>query len=305
MRLGTLLERAVLDWASQDLGKLRRNCERVVAGVPLGSHIDAITANGDPVEAKTSGLLGPTRERWGDEGTDDVPERVIIQSHVHMLATGRQRCYVPALLGGRGFVMFVVPFSNELGDALVRTAVAFWTDHVLSVIPPTGQAPTLEALERRNRVPDKIVAVPPKVLEQYGAWQKYHKNVGEVVDALKAQLLASLGDAEMGDGGDAGSFTYLEYERRSIDTKALRKAEPETAERYERVTKYRMLKLRLPEKENDDGGNRTGQIAGQPARYALGPPDGPFDPGRAPEALDAGSAGKDGAGGGVKDPTAV
>jgi len=90
---GNVFEKGILDDAERILGKLDRGPEghgvEVVAdiGVPIGSFIDAIVVapkiegvcEGDPVEAKTAGLYGPLVEEWGEDGTDEVPDRIIIQ----------------------------------------------------------------------------------------------------------------------------------------------------------------------------------------------------------------------------------
>jgi len=106
MALGTLLETGVLDFAGSVLGPIRRNQFRKHPSLPIGGHLDAIrVGTNEPVEAKTAGLLGPLREPWGDEGTDHVPDRILIQVHTQCLALAPvevERAYVAALLGGQG-----------------------------------------------------------------------------------------------------------------------------------------------------------------------------------------------------------
>jgi hypothetical protein len=91
---GKLLEPAVLQWAELQIGKLTRNQYRSAKdqGLPIGCNIDGILfETGDPVEAKTSGLYGNTNDVYGEPNTDQVPDHVIIQSHGHMIATGKDR----------------------------------------------------------------------------------------------------------------------------------------------------------------------------------------------------------------------
>ena len=117
MEAGTYLEIALLVWAASILGPLRKNPHRVHRSLPLGAHLDAIViADGTPVEAKTSGIMGPLPPGWGDEDTEEVPEFVTVQCHVHMIVTKRTICHVPALLGGRGFCMFHVNYNEEFGE---------------------------------------------------------------------------------------------------------------------------------------------------------------------------------------------
>jgi len=126
MEAGTLFEDGILKFAEKKLGKIIRNQYRTAEGFPICSNIDAIVVDsGEPVEAKTAGLFYNLSEDWGDEGTDAVPDNVIIQSHVHMLCTDRELCHISTFLGGRGFNLFRVNWDKEIMDIIRDKSIEF------------------------------------------------------------------------------------------------------------------------------------------------------------------------------------
>lgn len=217
---GNRFEDGVLDYAEDKLGPLTRNVERKVPDTPIMAHIDAIiNSNDEPVEGKTTGLFGPVVERWGDDGTDEVPNRVIIQCHVHMLATGRTVCHVPTFIGGRGFCMFEVPYNEILGDTIREEAVRFWTEHVETGEPPEGQSASLDILKRMRRVPEKIVEVDPQTVQAWLEAKQAAADAEKAQKAAEAVLLTAMGDAEAAICGELGAVTYFETHRKGYEVK--------------------------------------------------------------------------------------
>ena len=115
LEAGNILEPGVLKWAERELGPIRTQQEngdalfRKAMGFPLGSHPDGeIISNEEPVEGKTAGIFGPIIEQYGEPGTDALPLRIVTQCLVHLECWGKDICWVPVLLGGKGFVMYHV-----------------------------------------------------------------------------------------------------------------------------------------------------------------------------------------------------
>lgn len=217
MVAGTNFEDGVLRFAQQELGDLRRNVYRSFPAAYLGSNIDALLKKvGEPVEAKTAGLYGPLAEQWGEAGTDEVPERVIVQTHVHMICTDRPVCHVPAFIGGRGFQMYRVDRSDDLKAVILERATIFWERHVLRDVPPDDCIPSLDLVKRCRRQPNKTIFLPLSLRDQ---WEQAKAIEAEAVKnrkAAEAALLAAMGDAEAADFGDGGKvLTYMEQTRKS------------------------------------------------------------------------------------------
>ena len=112
MIAGKLIEPAVLAWAELRLGKLTPNQYRSAKnlGLPIGCNVDGIlNETGEPGRSqRLPGLYGPTDDVFGDEYTDEVPDRVIIQSHGHMLTTAKDVCWVLTFIAFRGLGVFGV-----------------------------------------------------------------------------------------------------------------------------------------------------------------------------------------------------
>ena len=210
---GTLLEPAVVAWAHQQLGGVIEGDWRVHENGINACSLDAMTLDGEPVEAKTSGIVGPgSPHQWGEPGTDEIPDYYLLQVHAQLLVTGAKRAFVPALIGGRGFVMYVVRSHQGLEDQIQRASEQFWTEHVEARIQP-DKTPKLETLKQLRREPESVVSIPDELVELYLAAKAEEKAAVAKAEAAQTQLLASLGVAEAGDYS-GGRVWYSEQTRK-------------------------------------------------------------------------------------------
>lgn len=210
---GTLLEPAVVAWAHQQLGGVVEGDWRVHENGINACSLDAMTLDGEPVEAKTSGIVGPGYpHQWGEPGTDEIPDYYLLQVHAQLLVTGAKRAFVPALIGGRGFVMYVVRSHQGLEDQIQRASEQFWTEHVEARIQP-DKTPKLETLKQLRREPESVVSIPDELVELYLAAKAEEKAAVAKAEAAQTQLLASLGVAEAGDYS-GGRVWYSEQTRK-------------------------------------------------------------------------------------------
>jgi len=263
---GQFFEGGVLDWAQKSLGYLHRNVKLAAADFHLHCNVDALTfETAEPVEAKTSGFLGPVYGEWGDEGTDQVPEHVIAQAHAHLLTLPEaQICHIPVFIQGRGFLMFRVNRDKELCEIIAEACLDFWVNHVEKDIPPENSAPSLAVVRRIRREPNKVVAVDAGSLLAWRSIRDEAKCWEQNKKGADAQLIAMLGDAECGTC-DVGHVTFYEQSREGIDTKRLRAERPDIWKEYQTETKFRVLRFKERKEENGaiedkrQGNNRTEQ----------------------------------------------
>lgn len=219
MYAGTVFEDGVLQYAEKQLGKLIRNQYRSAKNLPIGANIDAlIVESNEPVEAKTAGLYGPLNEEWGEDGTDQVPDRVLVQSHVHMLCVDKPVCHVAAFIGGRGFRLYQVPEDAEIKNIIAEKAIEFWDKHVKADIPPEDTVPSLAVVKRIRREPELIVPVPDAIVQRWQACRDAYLAAQKMKEAAEAELLAALGTAE-GGTCSMGTITYLETHRKGYEVK--------------------------------------------------------------------------------------
>jgi predicted phage-related endonuclease len=258
LKAGTMFEAGVLDWAEEQLGHLTRNVPAVLPDTPLMANIDAIVDGEarEPVEAKTAGLFGPLRnEWWGEEGSDQVPDRVIVQAHVHMLCRwnpggdysekreSARLCHVPAFIGGRGFAMFRVPFNHRLGETIVTRACEFWQQNVLADLPPTESHASLELVRKIIRVPQKVVGLDPQLVANWLAAKEAAAGTEKAAKSAQADLIAAMSDGEAGLCGELGAVTYYQSSRKSYTVK----------ESTYRTLRHCPNGIRLPDQKDKEG----------------------------------------------------
>ncbi len=197
MVAGQLLEPTVIAWAETKLGKIKRGGERRLKGTLLLVHLDGITGDGIPVEAKTAGICGGYPVGWGEPDTDEVPERIILQVHGQMMATNTDMVYVPALIGGKGFCMYHVKRDKEIIDMITERIEQF-EKRVRDNIPPEQIKISLDVARRIRRVPEKTTRITAKELvEQFEAYKETESEAKKEKERVQAQILAMMGDAEL------------------------------------------------------------------------------------------------------------
>lgn len=258
MELGTMLERGIMDMAESRLGKIKRSQPRRVEGTPILTNIDGIVSDtGVPVEVKTAGIVSeftPTHE-WGDQGTDAIPDPYIVQAHAHMMATDQGTCHIAAVIGGRGFCMFVVQYNSAIGDVIVRQCKEFWDMYVKRRVPPGDEwntmcAPTMDIAKRMRRVPKKIVPIDPKFLEAYDHAKALKAWLTKTEETIKCALLDQLGDAEASEVmPDDRQVTYFEQPTGGIDLKRFRRDHPKLAAEYANPATHRVMRTTTVRKE--------------------------------------------------------
>lgn len=278
--VGSFLESGVLQMAERETGWTvqRDSLVRHVEGTKLRPMLDG-WINGEtgvePVEAKTAGLLNPmgvNPDEWGASGTDHVPEKYIVQVHVQLMATGAEVGHLAALLSGVGFRLYTIRRNDDLVKLITRKADQFW-ECVESKREPQGEPPTMETLKAIRREPDSVVRMRgPEAIGMIEAWQLAARQAREAeaqAEEAKRTVIASLGDSESAwiqwhaedlprlaaaleipedKAAEKGKLTYLEQARPGIDVSALKRDLPDVYAKYEKVSRFRVLRL---SKSND------------------------------------------------------
>lgn len=248
--IGHMLEPGLLDWAEREIGSplSRRNALRVHPDGIVSCTYDALVV-GKPecVQAKTTGILNPLadKEEWGDAGTDQVPERVIMQVQAEMAVTNLRVAWVPVLIGGRGRFLYKVERHDNIIKEILGEAESFWRVNVEKGVPPAG-IPRLETLARVRRAEGKCVAVDDDLAELWLKLDAEAKAADDARDTVKAQILNAMGDGEVAIF-TRGQFTYKQQDgRTSIDGAALMRELPDVAAKFTKQGKpFRVLRTKL------------------------------------------------------------
>ena len=255
LEAGTVLEPGVLRWAEGELGPIRTQQEdgsalfRKAQGFPLGSHADGERiSNEEPVEGKTAGIFGPILEPYGEPGTDELPDRIIIQAHVHMLCWEKDICWVPVLLGGKGFVMYHVKWDDVIMGEIQDKSLDFWEEFVEKDIAPPDVMPSYPIAKRMKREPGKTVPLKAVLVLNWQNATESLKLAKDIKEAAEAEMLAALGDADRGEYGDGLFVTYYEQSKRYVTASELRDAYPDIYAQLEKISTFRVARIKKPKK---------------------------------------------------------
>lgn len=224
MEDGTYLEARLLDHAEKEwqLTPLERNVHKILDGFPIATNVDAVVIDtNEPVEAKTTGMNTRPSAEWGEAGTDQVPDNVIIQCQVHLACLNAAICHVPAWIFGRGKFLYYVPRNEDLIDLIKTESVKFWAC-VERDVPPENSLPTLSVLKLIRPQPKKTIIIPAEhnnLIISFDYLKQETKLANEKKNLVEAEVRALLGDAEIGEC-EVGILTNTIQNRKEYTVKA-------------------------------------------------------------------------------------
>jgi putative phage-type endonuclease len=149
------------------------------------------------LEVKTS-LSGWQDDKWGDEGTDQIPTHYLLQAMHYLFVTGCEVCPFGLLLAGPRFRRYQVRRDTEVIDMMVDAETAFWR-MVETRTPP--EATTLEDVRLRHptHIEGLAVEATPEVVgafTRYAAAKRIQSEQEVVVTTEQLTLMRFMGDAE-------------------------------------------------------------------------------------------------------------
>jgi predicted phage-related endonuclease len=237
--LGNVLEPMLLDWCADEAGISiqRRQVWRVHDGGILACTLDGIADDGETiVEAKTTGLCvddhwNPHIDDWGAPMTDEIPTARLPQIYVQQACFPTvKRTLVPAMIGGRGRVMFEVPRDDDAIAAVVNQLEVWWNQHVVPSVQPEAGAPSYETCKSFKRPADgPVIEVHPDDLQRYLESVERRKQAQKAENDYKAALMAECGDTYEGvTAAGVGTLRFrTENAGKRIDSKKLRHEFPD------------------------------------------------------------------------------
>lgn len=236
IEIGDAFEAPLLLWAGRELGvEVRPNVEALARhdAIMAANHDGLVIGRPQGLEAKTG-----TGTDYGAEGTDEVPERVIVQCQHQMYVSELELVWVPVLIAKfdrMERVMYKVPRNEKLIGQIVERDHAFWENHVLTRIPPQDMAPSMSVLQRLRRIPDKLAEVDPDLVAHWQGCRAARKAMeGEEEEALRL-LVAALGDASGAEFGHPSKIlTFQGYSYSAVDGKALKMKRPDVWEEFKK-----------------------------------------------------------------------
>lgn len=181
--------------------------------------------NVDSMQLKQKWVIDKDEET-GEE-TIEAPLHIELQAQHQMLVSGRQFCYIAAMVGGNRVILIKRVPDLNVHAAIKQKAAEFWKS-VEDNVPPAPNfgrdADVIGKLYGYAEVGKVIDAsgdpVMDALLRDYREAQQSEKEAKERKEALKAQIIMSIGDAEkvIGQGWSvsAGMIAgaHIEYDRK-------------------------------------------------------------------------------------------
>jgi len=241
VKAGKLFERGVLEEAVDVLGPIQKNIERRIKGSPIKVHADAMVRDTkEPIEVKVEGLFGKLREGWGESGSDEVPFDVLVQAMSQAMALESDIGHIGAFLGGIGFQFYRFGYDADIADQILERADRFWTVNVQGDTPPE-EIPHIEFLKKTKRNPITI-EIDLDLFERYQIARENLDCAEESEKQLKAEILAKMGDAEVGTAG-CYRMCYKTQSRKSVDMKRLKEEKPEVVAEYMKESTFNVARF--------------------------------------------------------------
>jgi putative phage-type endonuclease len=230
-RAGRVLEAAIADLYAEQFGvTLRKRMVPVVhPKYPwMRGNLDrTIVGARSVLEIKNvDGMVHRTSGEWGEEGSDQIPIRYMIQVRHYLIITGFDVGYLGALVGGNDLKRYVVERDKEAEEYLVEGEHAFW-QLVEKREPPEfdfEHASTLGLLKRLH--PGSNGLSKPLSLEAFEWHQQIQaaneemKRLEKLKDEGRAHILKELDGYAFGTFTLGGEYRYREIERPAYEVKA-------------------------------------------------------------------------------------
>ncbi len=212
MRRGRILEPAICSWYAEDYGAKLRECgtlrhpsSRVLLATP--DRLATLPTGEERVlEAKSANFR--MLDRWGQDGTDEVPEYYLVQVASEMGCAKLPAADLAVLIAGDDFRVYHLHRDLELESMLLECAERFWTDYVITKREPAPDASESygEWLKEKYKEPKGgFIAAPaqaaPYARQLHAA--RHAKSVAEKMEQdARQNLEALIGNAEgmEGDG---------------------------------------------------------------------------------------------------------
>lgn len=227
MAVGNMCERPLIEWAAKEIDR----ADRIEYPLPTVIHPSEplLCCTGDAriiaepigLEAKTGGIVRgfASREEWGDAGSDLIPEMYRCQTFTQMAVLGFEVVYVPALIAGRGRVLYTIERDQDAIDGILEFAPRWWKKHIVDKEPLTGPDgaaiyPSMETLKRIRRQPKSPREVPAHIVKAAIEAAEFYKQAEARKEQTREALLACIGDGDAATIGEMVVATYNEVNRK-------------------------------------------------------------------------------------------
>ncbi len=173
------------------------------------------------LECKTGSAF--LRERWGPDGSDDVPEHYLLQCQHALGVTGKRVTDLAVLIGGQDFRIYEIGRDDSIITLLTDLEIQFWRRVQAGDPPPMDDARPGDNLDLMRRLyrgtNGEIVALPPEAMHWHAVVQDARHRAKEYEAITKgglahlAEIMGMAAIALLPDGSGGG------YTRRVVQRK--------------------------------------------------------------------------------------
>jgi len=250
MYWGQRLESLVADeYCTRNKREVRRKHQAVVhKRYPwMRANIDRVVLNLDRLlECKTTSERNA--DRWGEPGSDQIPELYMAQVQHYLIVTGRGVADVAVLIGGQEYRDYTVEADGAIRDMLLEEENRFWHEHVEARVPPAPRSVEEAAKLWPKHTDASAIATADvqQAIEHLHSMREDKKEIEAQEKHWKLVVQQAMGDAGvlLDPDGKQQLVTWKHQEQRQLDTKALRNDHPELASEYERINSFRRFLLK-------------------------------------------------------------
>jgi predicted phage-related endonuclease len=167
------------------------------------------------VDAKSTGWrmidkTGSDSEKYGEEGTDQIPVSNLFQAQQQMAVMGLARCDFPVLVDGRELRIYTVQRNDDLIQQ-IALAEAELAERIRDGRPPEPNwehSGTIKVLQKLfGTEVGKVAWLSDEHHQKWierDYWSQQEKSAKELKDKITAEILWALQDAEVGRFPEAG-----------------------------------------------------------------------------------------------------
>jgi putative phage-type endonuclease len=253
VKWGVILEEVILRELSKVIGKKIRMMSRTIRSKEdpiFQAHLDGKVV-GEPigVEIKTTSLW--MEDKWGEEGTDQIPLPYYYQVQHYLYCTkhlGFKKFIVAVLIGGQKLKIYEVKPDKKFQREMVTEARIFWYNHVLTKVAPPARSIADCLLQFPQGEEAKQMLTDPFISNLIGSGSTIKKKIKELkgdYDELSKELMSLMKDSSsiIDDKGDK-LVTWANSSRTSLDQKQLALSHPNLYEKFKQVSTFRTFKIK-------------------------------------------------------------
>ena len=244
MRQGRDLEPYVAERFCEYTGLKVKKCNRILQHPEypwMLANIDRqVIGQNAGLECKTTSAFSKFKFDQGE-----INPHYYWQSMHYMAVTGAEKWYVAVLVQGKDFQVFGLDRDEDAIQTLIEAERAFWEEHVVPRVPPlpTGSEADGEALNALYPAAEETEATMAldgleDVLNLRAMKVAQRDALQAEIDGMDQQIKAAMGTLEKGVS-ESWTVRWTNTSSRKIDTKALKAAMPDVAERFTKVTNGR------------------------------------------------------------------